>query len=107
MGLLQLSLLLTRNPSFWWYFSKKTAPRPSVFLIVPIAMFCLAGTFVAVYWPRNLQPDGGRGVIDGAGWAPVGLVWAYIFVWWNFTDVMKWAVWKVRSMSNLQKGKPV
>ncbi|KAK9833891.1 hypothetical protein WJX74_009082 [Apatococcus lobatus] len=95
MGLLQLSLLLTRNPSFWWYFSKKTAPRPSIFLVVPIAAFCLAGTFVAVYWPRDLQPDGGRGVIDGATWAPVGLTWAYIFVWWNFTDVMKWAVWKV------------
>ena len=98
MSLLQLSLLLTRNPSFWWFFSKKTAPRPSLFLLAPITAFCIAATFVAVYWPRDLQPDGGRGVLDGATWAPVGLTWAYIFVWWNFTDLMKWAVWKVRQL---------
>ena len=102
MGLLQLSLLLTRNPSFWWIFSQKTAPRPSIFLLLPIAAFCTAATFVAVYWSRDLQPDGGRGVIDGATWAPVGLTWAYIFIWWNFTDLVKWAVWKVcRSISLL------
>ena len=26
-GLIQLNLIATRNPSFWWLFSKKTAPR--------------------------------------------------------------------------------
>lgn len=26
-ALIQLNLLATRNPSFWWRFSKKTAPR--------------------------------------------------------------------------------
>jgi hypothetical protein len=26
-ALIQLNLIATRNPSFWWRFSKKTAPR--------------------------------------------------------------------------------
>ena len=60
-----------------------------------MAAFCIAATLKAVYWPRDVQPDGGRGVIDGAGWAPVGLMLACIFVWWNFTDAMKYIVWKV------------
>lgn len=32
-ALIQLNLIATRNPSFWWRFSKKTAPRYSRFRV--------------------------------------------------------------------------
>lgn len=65
--LLQLSIVLTRNPSFWWRFGKKSAPPPSPFLIGPVFAFLLASTFIAVYWPLDVRPDGGRGDFQGAG----------------------------------------
>ena len=67
MILLQLSIVLARNPSFWCRFTKSTAPVPSPWLAVPMAVFLLGATFVAVYWPINVQPDGGRGELQGAG----------------------------------------
>ena len=45
----------------------RTAPPPSLWLLAPVAAFCAAATFVAVYWPRRIQPDGGRGSLEGAG----------------------------------------
>ena len=48
-------------------FGAKTAPAPSLWLLAPVAAFCVAATFVAVYWPRRIQPDGGRGSLEGAG----------------------------------------
>jgi hypothetical protein len=140
-ALIQLNLIATRNPSFWWRFSKKTAPRcatsfllpadrkqhavccghvggrasastacagnpllalvqlctkqgtpsavllgfeaqnkcrktirirarrPSLLLLLPVACFLLGATLIAVYWPLNVEPDGGRGAMDGAGTA--------------------------------------
>lgn len=29
--------------------------------------FVLGPMFVAVYWPRDVQPDGGAAVLEGAG----------------------------------------
>ena len=65
--LLQFSIVLTRNPSFFWNFGKKTAPPPSIFLLLPVCVFTVGATFVAVYWPADVQPDGGRGQFEGAG----------------------------------------
>ena len=65
--LLQFSIVLTRNPSFFWKFGKKTAPPPSIFLLLPVCVFTIGATFVAVYWPASVQPDGGRGEFEGAG----------------------------------------
>ena len=73
MVLTQLSLLLTRNPSFWWRFGPKTAPPPSLWLVIPVVSFSIAGTFIGVYWPLDVQPDGGRGVLEGAGAPPDAL----------------------------------
>ena len=67
LALTQLSILMTRNPSFWWRFGSKTAPPPSLWLVIPVLTFCAASTIIAVYWPRSLQPDGGRGSLEGAG----------------------------------------
>ena len=67
LALTQLSILMTRNPSFWWRFGPKTAPPPSLWLVIPVLTFCAASTIIAVYWPRSLQPDGGRGSLEGAG----------------------------------------
>ena len=60
-ALLQLNLLSTRNPNVWWWFSKSSGPPPSILLLVLMAVFLLAATFVGVYWPPNVRPDGGRG----------------------------------------------
>ena len=65
--LLQLSIVLARNPSFWWRFARTSAPSPSLWLLVPIALFSVGATFVAAYWPIDVQPDGGRGELQGAG----------------------------------------
>lgn len=70
-ALIQLNLLTTRNPSFWWRFGKHTAPRPSLILMAPVAAFLLAATFIAVYWPERIEPDAGRGSMDGAGETPL------------------------------------
>lgn len=45
--IIQLNIIATRNPSVWWYFSKKTAPPPSWKLAVPVALFLVASTFIA------------------------------------------------------------
>ena len=34
-GIIQLQLFATRNPSLWFWFSKKTAPPPALLLVVP------------------------------------------------------------------------
>lgn len=67
VAIIQLNIVLTRTPSFWWWFTPSTAPRPSIFLLLPVALFLMASTFVGVYWPIRIQPDGGRGAITGAG----------------------------------------
>ena len=36
-------------------------------LLLPVACFLLAATFIAVYWPLEVEPDQGRGAMDGAG----------------------------------------
>lgn len=50
------------------------ACRPSLLLLLPVACFLLGATLIAVYWPLNVRPDGGRGAMDGAGikFAPPG-----------------------------------
>lgn len=35
--------------------------------MVPVMLFLLGATFIAVYWPARVQPDAGRGNLDGAG----------------------------------------
>lgn len=67
MIIIQLNIFATRTPSLWWRFSDSTAPRPSVFLVIPVGAVLCAATFIAVYWPEQVQPDGGRGVLIGAG----------------------------------------
>lgn len=67
MIIIQLNIFATRTPSLWWRFTESTAPRPSVYLMLPVGGVLLAATFVAVYWPEEVQPDGGRGVLIGAG----------------------------------------
>ena len=44
-----------------------SAPRPSLVLIAPVLSFIVGSMFLAVYWPRDTQPDGGRAVLEGAG----------------------------------------
>lgn len=69
--LLQLNLLSTRNPNVWWWFNSKEggsgAPPPSLILVGFMSIFLLAATFVGVYWPSHVRPDGGRGWMEGAG----------------------------------------
>ena len=65
--LLQLNLLSTRNPNIWWWFGKGGAPPPSLLLVALMSVFLLAATFVGVYWPSHVRPDGGRGWMEGAG----------------------------------------
>jgi H+-transporting ATPase len=67
MVIIQLNIFATRNPSFFWRFGSRSAPPPSVFLVLPVAAVLAGATFVAVYWPHTLQPDGGRGILYGAG----------------------------------------
>ena len=67
MIIIQLNIFATRTPSLWWRFSDSTAPRPSVYLVIPVGAVLCAATFIAVYWPEQVQPDGGRGVLIGAG----------------------------------------
>lgn len=65
----QLNIISTRNPSFWWHFSPTTAPAPAALLVVPVFLFLLAATFVAVYWPPRVKPDGGLGFMDGVSFS--------------------------------------
>lgn len=67
MILIQLNIFATRNPGLFWRFTSKTAPRPSLLLVAAVACVLLPATLIAVYWPENIQPDGGRGVLIGAG----------------------------------------
>jgi len=39
-----------------------------------VLAFILGSTFIAVYWPRDTQPDGGRAVLEGAGGGCLALV---------------------------------
>jgi hypothetical protein len=93
--LIQLNIISTRNPSFWWHFSPTTAPAPAALLVVPVFLFLLAATFVAVYWPPRVKPDGGLGFMDGPGWSVILLVWFYSLLWWSASDVAKTVVQKV------------
>ncbi|EIE22120.1 P-type ATPase [Coccomyxa subellipsoidea C-169] len=92
MIMIQLNIFATRNPGLFWRFSKRTAPRPSLLLIAAVSCVLLPATFIAVYWPENIQPDGGRGILIGAGWAKVGIVWAYSVAVWLIADVAKTCV---------------
>ena len=67
MILIQLNIFATRNPGLFWRFSNKTAPRPSLLLVAAVACVLFPATLIAVYWPEGVQPDGGRGVLIGAG----------------------------------------
>lgn len=40
-------------------------------MLIPVVAFVLGPMFVAVYWPRDVQPDGGVAVLEGAGETPV------------------------------------
>ena len=64
---IELNILLTRSTSFWWDFGAPGAPPPSLALLAPVTLFLTAGTFIAVYWPEQVKPDGGRGAMRGAG----------------------------------------
>ena len=48
-------------------FELKSSRRPSLVLLAPLGAFLLASTFIAVYWPARVEPDLGRGSMDGAG----------------------------------------
>ncbi len=67
MILIQLNIFATRNPSLFCRWSPRSAPPPSVFLVAPVATVLIAATFIAAYWPADVQPDGGRGILYGAG----------------------------------------
>ena len=43
----------------------------------------------AVYWPTRIKPDGGRGFMDGSGWATVMLTWFYSLWWFTIADAAK------------------
>ena len=67
MGTIELNIILTRNPSFWWHFSKTAAPRPSLTLLLPVIAILIGALFMSVYWNGNIKPDGDRYVFEGAG----------------------------------------
>ena len=50
-------------------------------LVAPVLAFILAAMFIAVYWPQNVQPDGGLAVMDGAGWVPILVTLLYTLIW--------------------------
>nr|AQM50087.1 P-type ATPase HA2 [Dunaliella maritima] len=102
-GMVQLNIILTRNPSFWWHFSKKSAPKPSPILLVPVTCFLGGSTFMSVYWNGNIKPDGQRYLFEGAGWHAVLLVWAYVFVFWVIADFFKVAISSVFVKADLIK----
>lgn len=85
----QLSIFLTRNPSLWWHFSRRSAPRPSWVLTGTVLAFVTAAFFIGAVWPRDVQPDGGISVLAGAGYGPIGVVLFYCFVFLQIADVAK------------------
>merc|ERR1712130_141023 len=93
--LVQLNIISTRNPSFWWHFSSKTAPPPALMLIVPVSIFLLGATFIAVYWPAHVKPDGGLGFMEGPGWKAILVVWFYSLLWWTASDAAKTLIQRV------------
>ena len=34
-------------------------------LVIPVSLFLLGATFIAVYWPARVKPDGGLGFMEG------------------------------------------
>ena len=58
--IVQLNILSTRNTSVWFWWSKKTAPPPSLKLAVPVIAFLVGATFIAgktriliaLYWQK-------------------------------------------------------
>jgi H+-transporting ATPase len=98
MGLtivIQLNIISTRNPSFWWHFSSKTAPPPALMLVIPVTLFLLGATFIAVYWPAHVKPDGGLGFMQGPGWKVILVVWFYSLLWWTASDAVKALIQRV------------
>lgn len=51
----------------------------------------MGSTFIAVYWPLSLQPDGGRAEIEGAGWVAIIVTWMVVLVIFSIADVAKTA----------------
>ncbi len=49
----------------------------------------MGSTFISVYWPLSVQPDGGRAQIQGAGWVPIVVTWMCIIITWFAADVAK------------------
>ena len=94
---MQLNIISTRNPSFWWHFSPTTAPAPAALLVVPVFFFLLAATFVAVYWPPRIKPDGGLGFMDGVSLSTQLTIYSCIIVYSDFTaallfEMIGWAL---------------
>ncbi len=50
----------------------------------------------AVYWPTSIKPDGGRGFMDGSGWATIMLTWFYSLWWFTIADAAKTIIQWVR-----------
>lgn len=92
---IQLQILLTRNPSFWWRFAPHSAPAPAPALVLPVLAFCVGSTFLAVYWPIGVQPDGGNAALQGAGWVPALVAWLWVLVWLQVADLAKYGVQRV------------
>ena len=51
----------------------------------------------AVYWPTRIKPDGGRGFMDGSGWATIMLTWFYTLWWFTIADAAKTLIQWVRA----------
>lgn len=86
---IQLSIFLTRNPSFWWHFRSNGSPRPGMALIVPVVAFVVGAFFIGAEWPRSVQPDGGAAILQGAGYKAIGITLAYAVIWLMLADVPK------------------
>lgn len=51
--------------------------------------FLIGSTFIAVYWPLSVQPDGGRAEIEGAGWVAIVVTWMVVLVIFFAADLAK------------------
>eukprot|EP00899_Mesostigma_viride_P028511 jgi/Mesvir1/8845/Mv02741-RA.1 len=85
---IQLNIFSCRNPSFFWYISRKTAPRPSLVVVAPVFSSILLVLFLCVYWPRGARLGGGAHM-EGCGWAAAGVTVLYAFVWFTIADLFK------------------